>query len=109
VQSPAAEIGPAEAAVTDEKREQAAALQSAGQPAAATPPAVAQVRFGGPRTAPPTAAEHQAYQEWLARTFGIFYRNPLPANALQQQAASAPAAANRAGGACEQRLTECAR
>ena len=55
---------------------------------------------------PPTPAEHQACQEAAARRFAMLRHNVLLAQMLQQQAAEAPAAANRAGGAYETRLQE---
>ncbi len=60
--------------------------------------------FTVPRTAPPTAATHQAYQEWLAKQLAVLRHNFVLANGLQQQFAAAPAGPNQAGGAYEEQL-----
>ncbi len=75
----------------------------ATSPDTAAPDKRAPVLIGGPRTAPPTAAEHQAYQQWLAQQFGIAPVNLLPAQGLRPTPSHAPPAANLAGGASEAR------
>ena len=87
------DIASVESPAVLEKRQPAAAVQSAAAPAAATRV------LPGPRPTPPTAAEHQAYQEMLAAQFAALGCNPLAIMALRQQLANAPAAANLAGGA----------
>ena len=55
------------------------------------------VLFGGPRTGPPTAAEHQAYQQWLAQLYGLGCYNIVPAQGSRQTPVHAPPVASLVG------------
>jgi hypothetical protein len=112
-QTVSAEPRPEEAApigltAAAEERTQAVAVQSAEHVAdlnapAAGPQALCE-DFTVPRTTPPTAATHQAYQEWLAKRLAVLRHNFVLANSLHQQLTAAPAAPNPASGAYEAQL-----
>ena len=99
---------PADSPAAEEMQEQAETSDVGGPAHASSPDGAAPderrspVHVGGPRTAP-TAAEHQAYQQWLAQQYAIAHHNLLLTQGLQLTPSGAPSAVNLTEGASDAR------